>query len=59
MPSDSHRSRLVPQIPGPKCSQCKIESADPARTDKLGRSCGQIKDRAQKVAREHAERQAK
>jgi hypothetical protein len=57
MPSDSHRSRLIPPIPGAKCKQCNVEAADRARTDGLGRSCGEIKDKAQKVAREHAERQ--
>ena len=60
MPSDSHRRRLIPNGgPKPKCKQCGTEKADPARSDKLGLSCGTYKDRAQKIAAEHAERTAK
>jgi hypothetical protein len=56
MPSDSHKHVGKHTIKGPKCKQCNVEPGDRARTDGLGRSCGEIKDRAQKVARDHADR---
>ena len=60
MPSDSHRHRHIANGgPKPKCKQCKVELAQAGRSDGLGLSCGTYKDKAQKIAAEHAERAAK
>ncbi len=55
MSSDAHRRRLAPSGPKPKCKQCGVEKAQPARADGLGLSCGTHKDRAAKKAADHAE----
>jgi len=43
------------KAPAKKCKQCNVEVIDAARSDGLGRSCGEIIDRQRKNAAAHAE----
>ena len=51
--SFKHRAKHSPQPP--KCKQCGVEPGDTARTDGLGRNCGEMIDKTRDVARRHAE----
>jgi hypothetical protein len=54
----SHRRRLVPRPPEPRCIQCQLEDQIPNRPDKLGINCATYKDKSlAKVAKGKTKRQ--